>query len=133
MAKKNVKVTINDTVYEYPAGTTFEKIAQDNQKDYDAKIVLAVTYGRLRELHKKVNEDCTVSFNTVKDIQGVLQAFPREGRTYADCGRAYDLQPVHRRGTGHLGHQRGDLREPHAAFRIPCHGEVRAVHPHAQP
>ena len=70
MAKETVKVTINGKTTEYPKGTTFEKIAQDNQKDYDAKIVLVSTYGKLRELNKKVNEDCEINFNTVKDIAG---------------------------------------------------------------
>ena len=70
MAKKNVKVTVNGVTKEYPAGTTFEKIAEDNQKDYDAQIILAITYGKLKELNKKVNSDCTVSFQTVKEVAG---------------------------------------------------------------
>ncbi len=70
MSKKEVRVTVGDAVKEYPAGTTFETLAKDFQKDCDAKIVLASTGGKLRELNKKINDDCEVAFNTVKDVAG---------------------------------------------------------------
>ncbi len=70
MSKKEIRVTVGDVVKEYPAGTTFETLAKDFQKDCDAKIVLASTGGKLRELNKKINDDCEVSFNTVKDVAG---------------------------------------------------------------
>ena len=37
---RKVKVTIQNNEYEYEAGTTYEQIVKDFQKDYDAKIVL---------------------------------------------------------------------------------------------
>ena len=49
------KVIINDVEYEYPEGTSFLKIAEDFQKDYDNKIVLVIKDGKLTELFKKVN------------------------------------------------------------------------------
>ncbi len=70
MSKKEIRVTVGDVVKEYPAGTTYETLAKDFQKDCDAKIVLASTGGKLRELNKKINDDCEVSFNTVKDVAG---------------------------------------------------------------
>lgn len=36
-----VKVTINDTIYEYPMNTTLLEISRDFQKDYDHDIILA--------------------------------------------------------------------------------------------
>ncbi|MCR5420335.1 MAG: nucleoside kinase [Lachnospiraceae bacterium] len=70
MGKNNVKVTINDSVKEYPSGIVFEDIAKEHKDEYDAKIVLAVVNGKLKELHKKINEDCNISFKTVMDRTG---------------------------------------------------------------
>ena len=41
------KVIINDVEYEYPEGTSFLKIAEDFQKDYDNKIVLVIKDGKI--------------------------------------------------------------------------------------
>ena len=64
------KVIINDVEYEYPEGTSFLKIAEDFQKDYDNKIVLVIKDGKLTELFKKVNHDCRISFLTVASKPG---------------------------------------------------------------
>ena len=57
MSKKEIRVTVGDVVKEYPAGTTYETLAKDFQKDCDARIVLASTGGKLRELNKKINDE----------------------------------------------------------------------------
>ena len=62
---RKVQVTIQNKEYEYEAGTTYEQIVKDFQKDYDAKIVLVSVDGRLRELHKILSNDCTIDFITV--------------------------------------------------------------------
>ncbi|MCR5509081.1 MAG: nucleoside kinase [Lachnospiraceae bacterium] len=70
MSKKTVRVTVGEEVREYPVGTVFETIANDHQKDYDARIILARADGKLRELHKKVTNDCDIVFKTFKDRTG---------------------------------------------------------------
>ncbi|MBQ7480524.1 MAG: nucleoside kinase [Lachnospiraceae bacterium] len=70
MSKKTVMVTVGDVSKEYPAGTVFETVAKDFQKDYDAPIILASANGKLRELNKKITSDCKVDFNTRKGVAG---------------------------------------------------------------
>lgn len=70
MSKKTVMVTVGDVTKEYPAGTSFETVAADFQKDYDAPIILASANGKLRELNKKITSDCKVDFNTRKGVAG---------------------------------------------------------------
>ena len=68
---RKVKVTIQNNEYEYEAGTSYEQIVKDFQKDYDAKIVLVSADGRLRELHKILSNDCTLEFITVAEKIGM--------------------------------------------------------------
>lgn len=68
---RKVKVTIANEEYEYEAGITYEQIAKDFQKDYEAKIVLVSADGRLRELHKILSNDCTIEFITLADKIGM--------------------------------------------------------------
>ncbi|MBR4719003.1 MAG: nucleoside kinase [Lachnospiraceae bacterium] len=70
MSKKTVKVTVGGVTKEYPSGTMYETVAEDFKKDYDAPIILASANGKLRELNKKIAYDCTVDFNTRKDVAG---------------------------------------------------------------
>lgn len=70
MGKKTVSVTVRGVTKEYPSGTMFETVASDFQKDYDATIILASVNGKLKELNKKITSDCTVEFNTRKDVAG---------------------------------------------------------------
>ena len=65
-----VKVTINNTVYEYPVNTTLLEISKDFQKDYDNDIILAFVNNKLRELFKTVKKDCTIRFVTVTEDAG---------------------------------------------------------------
>ena len=65
--RQSYTVTINGESKTYPVGTTFEEIAGAYQKDYPCQIALAVRNGKIRELFKKVDKDCTVEFLTVAD------------------------------------------------------------------
>lgn len=66
----NVIVTIGDKNYEYPANTTLLEISKAFQKDYDNQIILAFVNNKLRELFKRVTDNCTVSFVTTADDAG---------------------------------------------------------------
>ena len=68
---RKVTVTISNNEYEYEVGTTYEKIAKDFQKDYEARIVLVSVDGRLRELHKILSSDCTIDFITLSEKIGM--------------------------------------------------------------
>ncbi len=65
------RLLIGDREVVYEQGTTFEKIAEDYQKDYERRIVLVCLNGRLRELRKPVEEDGTLLFVTEADKAGV--------------------------------------------------------------
>ncbi len=65
-----VNITINNEVRQYPKGTTFEKIAEDYQAQYDNMIALVLVNGKIQELIKTAQEDAEVSFFTLKDNVG---------------------------------------------------------------
>lgn len=65
-----VTVTINGEKREYPKGTTFEKIANEYQEQYDNLIALVLENGKIRELIKTADKDCELSFLTLKDNIG---------------------------------------------------------------
>ncbi len=65
-----VNVTIDGITKQYPKGTTFERIAQEYQSQYDNMIALAQENGKIRELIKTVQEDGEVSFFTLRDTIG---------------------------------------------------------------
>ncbi|MBO5146371.1 MAG: nucleoside kinase [Lachnospiraceae bacterium] len=68
--KQSVMVTVDGKTREYPAGITFGEIASVYQKNYPHQIALAVRNGKIRELFKKVDQDCTVDFLTLVDDTG---------------------------------------------------------------
>lgn len=51
-------------------GTTYEELIADYQEAYDHQIALVVVNGKIRELFKKIKEDCDISFITLKDNTG---------------------------------------------------------------
>lgn len=57
-------VQIQDEIREYPAGTTYRQIAEEYQKDYAYDIILAYVNGKLQELHKTLECDCRMEFET---------------------------------------------------------------------
>ena len=64
------KVTIGDEVREYVSGTTFGMIADEYQKEYEQPIALAVRNGKIKELFKRIDRDCTLNFLTLADGAG---------------------------------------------------------------
>ena len=57
-------VQVQDEIREYPAGTTYRQIAEEYQKDYAYDIILAYVNGKLQELHKTLECDCRMEFET---------------------------------------------------------------------
>lgn len=70
MEQKLLKVTVEGKTKEYPYGTTYRDIVEAYQKDSAFPIILVTADGRLRELHKRVKEDCNVGFVTIRDDIG---------------------------------------------------------------
>lgn len=66
-----IKVEINGKEYEYPENTTLMDISRDFQKDYKDQIILAFVNNKLRELFKRVGNDCKVRFVTVSEDAGM--------------------------------------------------------------
>lgn len=64
------QVKIHGELHEYPAGTPFGVIAQEFQSRYKDPIVLVMADGRLRELHKKLKKEQTITFVTTVDEIG---------------------------------------------------------------
>jgi uridine kinase len=64
-------VTIDGTKKQYPIGTTYQDIAKEYQTQYEDEILLVGINGKLRELHKTVQFDCTLQFYTGKDQPGI--------------------------------------------------------------
>jgi len=70
MEQKEIQVTIDNQVRTYPQGISYGEIVKDYEGTTDAPIILVLADGRLRELHKHANRDCTLSFITTKDNIG---------------------------------------------------------------
>ena len=70
MEQKMYQVTIGDTVREYPAGTTYAEIVGEFEGTTEAPIILVMVNGKLRELHKRLKKNCTLTFVTTKDQIG---------------------------------------------------------------
>ena len=70
MSGKKVMLTIQGEKKEYPAGTSFLRIAQDYSDAYQDDIVLVLYNRRLRELNKCADGDGTVEFLTTADKTG---------------------------------------------------------------
>ena len=67
---EKVSIVVDGKTYEYEKGTTFKKIANDFQEQYDAKIAVCIFNGKIRELVKKAEKDGTLQFVTVKETIG---------------------------------------------------------------
>ncbi|MCR5403529.1 MAG: nucleoside kinase [Butyrivibrio sp.] len=63
-------ITISAVPKEYERGITYETIAQEYQKFYDARIAAVIFNGKIRELMKPVKKDGVLSFVTVSDSIG---------------------------------------------------------------
>ncbi|MBQ9866400.1 MAG: nucleoside kinase [Lachnospiraceae bacterium] len=65
-----VTIKVNGEEKQYPAGTTYEKVASDFKDSEDARIGLVLENGRIRELKKTVKQDAEISFITLKRSSG---------------------------------------------------------------
>lgn len=57
-------VQIGEEIRQYAAGTSYQEIAKEYQKNYENDIVLVFVNGKLQELHKTVQMDCVLRFET---------------------------------------------------------------------
>ena len=64
------KVTVNGIAKEYPEGTVYGDIVKDFQSMESYPVVLVMANGRLRELHKTLKKDETLTLITVQDDIG---------------------------------------------------------------
>ena len=69
--KKLAVVTVEGRTYSYPCGTTYRDIAAEFQDRYASDILLVNRSGKLCELHKPLDRDCTLKFLTARDIPGI--------------------------------------------------------------
>lgn len=65
-----MKVTVEGITKEYMEGTIYERVANEYQKKYDDTIALVIANGKIQELHKVIEEDCEISFLTLRDNIG---------------------------------------------------------------
>ena len=71
MERKKCGVIVDGMKRDYESGTTYQRIAEDVQKDYPHQIVLAYVDGhRLQELRKTVESDCSIRFVTTAEKIG---------------------------------------------------------------
>ena len=69
--RKQWKVTVDGVERSYPDGTSYRTVAADVQKDYAHDILLVKRDGKLCELHKTVDRDCTLKMVTAEDKPGI--------------------------------------------------------------
>lgn len=71
MEKKMCIVQIGNESKSYEAGTSYQKIAEEYQKEYAHSIVLVNLNGnRLQELNRTLEEDCRLDFVTTAEQSG---------------------------------------------------------------
>ena len=69
-------VSVNNEQRAYPAGTAFLQIAKDFQAQYSSDILLVDRNGKLCELCKTLDRDCTLKMLTLQDRPG-MQTYER--------------------------------------------------------
>lgn len=65
-----IQVNVLGDIYEYPQGTTLQKIGADFQTRYPHMIIMARVNGKLRELNYVIPPDADVEFITIGDKVG---------------------------------------------------------------
>lgn len=65
-----IKITCCAKTRTYPAGVTLESVARDFCSEYEGNIILAKVGGKLKELFKRVKNDCSVEFITTGEKIG---------------------------------------------------------------
>ncbi len=71
-----LKVTVDGAEYTYPRGTSYRRIAADFQDRYPCDILLVNRDGKLCELHKVLDRDCTLRMVTAREKPG-FQTYER--------------------------------------------------------
>lgn len=71
-----LQIIVDGKTYTYPKGTPYRVIAADFQKDFPYDILLVNRSGKLCELHKKLDRNCTLEFLTAADKPG-MQTYER--------------------------------------------------------
>ena len=69
-------VTVDGAQYQYPAGTSYQHIAREFQSAYPNDILLVARNGKLCELGKQLDRDCTLKMITARDRPG-MQTYER--------------------------------------------------------
>lgn len=69
--KKMVKVTVGTEERVYPSGTPYRTVAADLQHRYPYDILLVNRGGKLCELHKALDRDCSLKMITAQDKPGI--------------------------------------------------------------
>ena len=69
--EKLLKVRISGVEHTYPKGTPYRAIAADVQADYPHDILLVNRDGKLCELHKTLDRDCTLRMVTAAEKPGI--------------------------------------------------------------
>lgn len=69
--KKMVKVTVGTEERAYPSGTPYRTVAADFQDRYPYDILLVNRDGKLCELHKPLDRDCSLKMVTAQDKPGI--------------------------------------------------------------
>lgn len=68
---KLVTVAVDGVQRTYPFGTPYQAVAADFQEKYPYDILLVNRNGKLCELHKTLDRDCTLKMVTAKDKPGI--------------------------------------------------------------
>ena len=74
--KKMMRVTIDGSAYSYPYGTPYKIIAADFQDRFPCDILLVNRDGKLCELHKVLDRDCSLQMITAQTKPG-MQTYER--------------------------------------------------------
>ena len=69
--KRMVKVTVDGKEFTYPYGTTYRAVAADFQDRFPCDILLVNREGKLCELHKVLDRDCSLKMVTAQDKPGI--------------------------------------------------------------
>ena len=73
---ESVKVKINNKTINVPSGITLDDLSKEYASDFKHDILLAEVNNELRELHYKVEYDCTIRFLDITDKNG-FRAYQR--------------------------------------------------------
>ena len=69
--KTMINVTVDGASYAYPPGTPYRAIAADFQDRFPCDILLVNRDGKLCELHKTLDRECSLKMVTAQDMPGI--------------------------------------------------------------